>query len=38
MAKQTRRKAQQQKKNDTLRMWGVIALIILGFAAVWFSS
>lgn len=38
MAKQTRRKAQQHKKNNTLLMWGIIAFVILGMSAIWFTS
>jgi rhodanese-related sulfurtransferase len=38
MTKQTRRKAQQQKKNNPLLMWGIIALVVLGAAAIWFTS
>jgi rhodanese-related sulfurtransferase len=38
MAKQTRRKVGQQKKNNALLMWGIIALIVLGVAAIWFTS
>jgi rhodanese-related sulfurtransferase len=34
MAKQTRRKAQQQKKPNQLYLWGAVALIVL-VAAVW---
>jgi rhodanese-related sulfurtransferase len=37
MVKQTRRKAQQQKKNNTLPMWGIIALVVLGASAIWFT-
>jgi rhodanese-related sulfurtransferase len=41
MAKAARRKAQQQKqrnKNSNLLLWGVIALVVIGIAAVWFAS
>jgi rhodanese-related sulfurtransferase len=38
MAKQTRRKAQQHKKNNTYLMWGIIALMVLGVSAIWFTS
>ena len=38
MAKPTRRKAQQQKKNNTLLVWGIIALFVLGISAVWLIS
>jgi rhodanese-related sulfurtransferase len=38
MAKQTRRKAQQHKKNNTLLMWGIIAFVVLGVSAIWFTS
>ena len=34
MTKQARRKAQQQKKNNPLFLWGVVALIVL-VAVVW---
>jgi phage shock protein E len=38
MAKQTRRKTQQRKKNNNVLWWGIIALVVLGFSAVWFGS
>ncbi|HEX5838125.1 MAG TPA: rhodanese-like domain-containing protein [Anaerolineales bacterium] len=38
MAKQARRKAQQHKKNNNLWIWGVVALILVGFSAVWVTS
>lgn len=37
MKKQARRKAQQPKKNNFL-LWGLVALLILGFSAVWLTS
>jgi rhodanese-related sulfurtransferase len=37
MAKQARRKAQQQKKNNQLFLWGAVALIAL-IAVVWMVS
>jgi rhodanese-related sulfurtransferase len=37
MAKQIHRKA-QQKKNNTLLIGGIIALIVLGASAIWFVS
>ncbi len=37
MAKQVRRKAQQKKKTNVL-LWGILALVILGGAAVWLVS
>ena len=37
MAKQIRCKAQQKKKNNFL-VWGVLALLVLGVAAVWLVS
>lgn len=41
MAKAARRKAQQHKqrdKNNNLLLWGVIALVALGIAAVWLMN
>ena len=38
MAKTTRRKAQQQKKNNPYLLWGVIALVVLGLGSVWLMS
>lgn len=38
MAKQHRRKAGQRKNNNTLLLWGVVAALVLGLAAVWFIS
>lgn len=42
MAKAVRRKAQQhkqqQQKNRNLLLWGAIALVVIGIAAVWFLS
>ena len=38
MAKHARRKAQQRKKDNNLWIWGLVALVILGISAVWFSS
>jgi rhodanese-related sulfurtransferase len=37
MKKQARRKAQQPKKNNFL-LWGLVALVIVGVSAVWFTS
>ena len=37
MAKQARRKAQQKKKNS-ISLWGVLALLVLGASAIWFVS
>jgi rhodanese-related sulfurtransferase len=37
MAKQIRRKTQQKKKSNFL-LWGILALVILGGAAVWLVS
>lgn len=37
MAKQARRKAQQQKKQNNFLLWGLIAVAVLG-AIVWFVS
>jgi rhodanese-related sulfurtransferase len=37
MAKQARRKAQQQEKNNQLYSWGAVALIVL-VAVVWFVT
>ena len=38
MTKQARRKVQQQKKNNSLLLWGILALLVLGASAVWFVS
>jgi rhodanese-related sulfurtransferase len=38
MAKQARRKAQQQKKNNHLWIWAVVALVIVGVFAAWMTS
>jgi len=38
MAKQARRKAQQQKKSNSLLLWGMLALLVLGASAIWFIS
>jgi rhodanese-related sulfurtransferase len=38
MAKHARRKAQKRKQNNTPWVWGIVALIILGISAVWFTS
>lgn len=38
MTKQARRKAQQQKKNNQLSLWGILALLVLGVSAIWFLS
>jgi rhodanese-related sulfurtransferase len=38
MAKQQRRKAQQRKKNNNLLLWGLVAILVLGISAVWFTS
>jgi rhodanese-related sulfurtransferase len=37
MKKQTHRKAQQSKKNSSL-LWGLVALLVLGLAAIWVNS
>ena len=37
MKKQARRKAQQPQKNKIL-LWGLVALLILGFSTVWLTS
>jgi rhodanese-related sulfurtransferase len=36
MAKRQRRKAAQRKNNNRLLLWGVVAALVLGLAAVWF--
>ena len=38
MAKQARRKAQQRKNHNTLWIWGVVALVMLGLAGVWLTT
>jgi len=38
MAKQARRKAQQQKKKNSFSLWGILALLVLGASAIWFVS
>jgi rhodanese-related sulfurtransferase len=38
MTKTARRKVQQQKKNSSYILWGVIALLVLGLGAVWLMS
>ena len=38
MTKQARRKVQQQKKNNSLVLWGILALLVLGVSAIWFVS
>jgi len=38
MAKQVRRKAQQQKKKNSFSPWGMLALLVLGASAIWFVS
>ena len=38
MAKEARRKAQQQKKNNQYIVWGVLALVVLGLGVVWLLS
>lgn len=38
MTKQQRRKAQQRKKNNHLLLWGLVAILVLGISAVWFTS
>lgn len=38
MTKQARLKVQQQKKNNTLLLWGMIAVLVLGTLGFWFTS
>ena len=38
MAKQARRKVQQQKKNNSQLLWGILTLLVLGVSAIWFVS
>lgn len=38
MTKQARRKVQQQKKNNSLLPWGILALLVLGASAIWLFS
>lgn len=38
MTKQQRRKAQLRKKNNSLLLWGLVAILALGVSAVWFTS
>lgn len=38
MAKHVRRKAGQRKKNNTLWIWGAVALFVLGLSTVWLIS
>jgi len=38
MAKQARRKAQQQKKKNSFSLWGMLALLVLGASTLWFVS
>lgn len=38
MTKQARRKVQQQKKNNSLLLWGILALLVLGASAIWLFS
>lgn len=38
MTKHGRRKVQQRKKNNSLLLWGVVALLVFGLSAVWLIS
>lgn len=38
MTKTARRKAQRQTKSNSYLIWGVVALVLLGFGAVWLMS
>lgn len=38
MTKNIRRKAAQRKKSNSLLLWGLVALLVLGASAVWLTS